>query len=195
MKKEVDFNYICETKINSFVGFLSMISSKLQQHYIRKELQKLSFDTQIRNRATSTQKIQSVGILTEEHFLMSIDLQQEIEHQFEIEKSKMISFRKFHKRHEPSDEFFSEKDFDWKGKIIDPNLESFLNQSFDLLICYYSKPHTLLNYTTMLSKADFKVGFAGVNFNLFDLEIAIDSDHHKLFLTEVGKYLKVLGKL
>ncbi|MGY8911481.1 MAG: DUF6913 domain-containing protein [Flavobacteriales bacterium] len=47
----------------------------------------------------------------------------------------------------------------------------------------------------MHSKAKFKVGFAKVNQELYDLEIAEFPTNIESFLLELKKYLVVLGKL
>ena len=56
------------------------------------------------------------------------------------------------------DTYFSPKDFGWKGKINNIDLQTFVDTKYDVLISYYRANHLELNLITALSKANFKVG-------------------------------------
>ena len=172
-----------------------MISSKLQQHFINKKVRKLLAEDTMRKKDEVNKKIISVGILTKEEFYGKFDLQRAVTEQLTLRNPKIYSYRKFDKHQEQSFKHFTEKDLNWKAEVIEPSFQNFLNESFDLLICYFIKPDAILEYTALLSKASFKVGFAGVNASLFDLEIALPSTEMNDFFFEVQKYLKILKKI
>ena len=149
----------------------------------------------INDRVTSNQKIHSVGILTEDVLFNERELQDLVIEKFALRNPKVYSFRKYSKDNESSYKHFSENDFNWKGAIVDTSLKSFLEESFDLLLCFYSKKNPYLEYVTLLSAAHFKVGFAEVNEHLFDLEISVKPDQIDDFFGEAKKYLSILAKL
>ena len=93
------------------------------------------------------------------------------------------------------DSYFNAKDFGWKGNINNTELETFLNQPFDLLISYYKKPELELDLITAKSTANFKVGLSTEDPRLYDLIIDLDTKQFDLFTKELIKYLKVLNKL
>lgn len=171
-----------------------MIKSKLKRHYIQKKTQKLSKAKNGKS-VVSNKKIQSVGILTQDQFFKKYNLQELIENSLELRNSKIYSYRKFEKGQEKSYKHFSENDFDWKAEVIENSLQSFLDEPFDLLICFYPTNHSYLDYVSLLSKSTFKVGFAGVNSNLFDLEVSIEESEIEKFFREIKKYLTILNKL
>ena len=171
-----------------------MISTKIKQHFIKKKISKLLANSS-HDASKSDKKIVTVGILTKEKFSNSYEFQTMITEKLNLRNPKTYSLRNYEKNQEKSFKHFSEKDFSWKAEIIDPSLISFVDQPFDLLLCYYSKPNSILEYVTLLSKASFKVGFSEVNSNLFDLEIAVESTNPEEFLFEAHKYLNILNKL
>jgi hypothetical protein len=172
-----------------------MISSKLKQYFINKKVRKkltssASVDQQIKNK-----KIHSVGIITNERYFQSYDLQSLVTEALGLRNPKIFSIRKFEKNQEISHKHFTEKDINWKAEIVNPGLENFVNESFDLLICYYTKSNMHLDYIATLSNASFKVGFTELQSQLFDLEIAVQPDQVHSFFSETKKYLSVLKKL
>ena len=60
---------------------------------------------------------------------------------------------------------------------------------------YFNKNNLYLENAVLHSNAKFKVGFAKVNQNLYDLEIAEYPTKVESFLSELKKYLIVLKKL
>lgn len=171
-----------------------MISTRLKSHFIQKKTAKLVQEV-INNRVASNQKINSVGILTTNSIFNEWKLQDLVIEKFELRNPKIYSFRKYSKDNEKSYKHFSENDFNWKGLIVDSSLTSFLEQQFDLLLCFYPSKNSYLEYVTLLSDARFKVGFAEINGHLFDLEISVKSDQIDNFLSEAKKYLSILGKI
>lgn len=172
-----------------------MISSKLKQHFIKKKIGKLLTNHEVRSTNEVNKKIASVGIITQEELFTQYDLQSLVTDQLGLRNPRVYSYRKFEKHQEASFKHFSEQDFNWKAEIIQPSLQSFLDHPFDLLICFYPKRHSILEYSTLLSKASFKIGFAGINSDLFDLEIALESSELDDFLFEARKYLTILQKI
>jgi len=172
-----------------------MISSKLKQHFIQKKIGKLLTNRSERNTNEVNKKVASVGIITEEKFFTEYDLQSAVESQLELRNPRIYSYRKFEKHQESSFKHFSERDFNWKAEITQPSFQNFIDHPFDLLICYYPKHHAILEYSTLKSKAAFKVGFGGINPDLFDLEIAVEPSKLDGFLFETKKYLTILKKI
>ncbi|MEQ6124866.1 hypothetical protein AAON49_11725 [Pseudotenacibaculum sp. MALMAid0570] len=171
-----------------------MVSAKLRQHFIQKKIAKL-LKQQTHKKNGSNKKIFSVGILSDEKLSNQFNLQDIVSENLEVRNPKLYNYRKFDKNLEKSYKHFSEKDFDWKGEIIDTSLKSFVDEPLDLLICFYPKKKTYLQYLTLLSNATFKVGLANIHNQLFDLEVAVEMSEIDNFLAETKKYLKILNKL
>ncbi len=87
------------------------------------------------------------------------------------------------------------KEFSWKGIIQNQNANEFLEIPFDVMIAYYKDDNSFLNLMVAKSKAAFKVGFKGVNNQLFDLIIDVDPLQVRNFEIELIKYMKVLNKI
>ncbi|MGJ8550644.1 DUF6913 domain-containing protein [Winogradskyella wichelsiae] len=90
---------------------------------------------------------------------------------------------------------FSPKDFGWKGSIKSVELKDFINEPFDLLICFFKNPVLQLNVVTAASKANFKVGISREDERLYDLIIDVDLKDINIFKQELKKYLNILNKL
>ncbi|WP_369048857.1 hypothetical protein [Tenacibaculum sp. UWU-22] len=171
-----------------------MIIKKIKQNILVNKYNKLLAEA-VKNKQISAKIINSVAILTTEDISDTFDLQKQIERQLNLRNPKIYSFRDNEKYKKPSFKHFSEKAFNWKGNIIDKSLESFLEQPFDLLINYYNQKNQYLEYVTLQSKAAFKVGFSGINKQLFDMEIIEKIENPEVFMSELARYLRVLKKL
>lgn len=171
-----------------------MIKTKLKHHFIQRRIDKL-FTYQAKNRIASNKKINSVAIITDESFLPDLDIQNIVIEKLQLRNPKIFTYRKFEKTHEKSFKHFSDEDFNWKGDMIDASLSSFINESWDLLICFYPEKNAYLEYMTLQSKASFKAGFVDVNSKLFDLEVAVNTNDVEGFFNEMKKYLTILKKL
>ena len=55
-------------------------------------------------------------------------------------------------------DFFSQKDFSFFGKVEAANIEKFVKQPFDLLICLDLAPNMYLEYILAASAAHFRIG-------------------------------------
>lgn len=85
--------------------------------------------------------------------------------------------------------------FTWKGNINNQNANEFLDDPFDVLVGIYTSKNEFLDVMMSLSKAKFKVGFAGADERLFDLLIDIDLQDFDKFKSEFIKYLRILNKI
>ncbi|WP_338730874.1 DUF6913 domain-containing protein [Mangrovimonas cancribranchiae] len=93
------------------------------------------------------------------------------------------------------DTCFNPKDFSWNGKVINSELQTFIDTDFDILISFYKQDILELRYITAASKAKFKVGVYLQDERLNDLIIKTNLNQLESFKTELYKYLKVLNKI
>lgn len=147
------------------------------------------------NSLANNKEIHSVGILASDNFSNLFDIQEKVREKLNLRNAKIYSYRTFDADLEKSYKHFCEEDFNSKGEIVETSFKSFIDEPFDLLICYYKDKQQLLEYATSLSKATFKVGFADVNAKLFHLEINSSPLDEDLFFEEVHRYLTILNKL
>tara|TARA_R110001632_G_scaffold43376_6_gene110116 strand:+ start:115687 stop:116202 length:516 start_codon:yes stop_codon:yes gene_type:complete len=171
-----------------------MFSSKLKHHFIKKKIDKLSKALSVQVNDTN-QKIQSVAIITQNDFSLEYDFQEILIERLQLRNPRIYSYRKFNKDDEKSYKHFSEIDFDWKGEVVEPSLQSFLDEPFDLLICFFSKKNIFLEYTALASKATFKLGLSGLHPKLLDIQINTDASNVDVFFEETKKYLQIVKKL
>jgi len=170
-----------------------MLKAKLKNHYLKKKIDQFS-KTKSSSANGSAQKIKRVGIITSDNFFNKYEFSEILIKKLQLRNPKVYSYRKFSKDHKKSYKHFSEKDFNWKGHVLDSSFQSFLEEPFDLLICYYPKKNIFLEYAEASSQATFKVGFSDANTGFFNLDIACDEDQVDLFFEEMKKYLKILHK-
>lgn len=148
-------------------------------------------------RTPNSKKIHSVAILTTHHLNDELDIAEKITSNIEsVRNVHIYSFRPYKKSDDTNYKNFTEKDFDWKGKVIDASFDSFLeNNQFDLMIGYFNEKQLYLEYAVLKSKADFKIGFANVNDKIFDLVVSEEPLEIDSFIKVIKKYLKVLNKI
>lgn len=91
--------------------------------------------------------------------------------------------------------YFNPKDFGWKGKINNVELQTFIETEFDALISFYKEDVLELNLLTALSNANLKIGLSNNDQRLYDLIIDVKPSDFPLFKNELKKYLTVLNKL
>jgi hypothetical protein len=171
-----------------------MIFQGFKETILKRQLDKILSESNSSG-DSSLKKIKSVGIITSEKTMTVIDLQKQIEGVLKFRNTKMYSLRKFDKTADFSFEHFTEKDINWKGQFIQENIQSFLEQPFDLLIGYFNTNNIFLESAILQSKAQFKVGFAGVNSMLYEIEISEKTENVSAFTLELKKYLKIIKKL
>lgn len=171
-----------------------MLTVKFKERNILKRIKKLRFAASL-GTATDTKKISTVGILTTEELYNKYDFQQLAIDILELRNPKIYSFRPFFKGQDHSYKHFTEKDFDWRGEIVDKSFKNFLNQPFDLLICYFDEPNLYIEYAANVSKAKYKIGFCGALSEIFQFEVRTELNNYEAFFSESKRYLTILQKL
>ena len=81
------------------------------------------------------------------------------------------------------------------NKMKNPDLEAFVTEPFDMLICFYKNSVLQLDQITAASHANFKVGISTTDERLYDLIIDVDLKDINIFKQELKKYLNILKKL
>jgi hypothetical protein len=151
-----------------------------------------------RNVAISNKKIDSIGVILNLSEFSDFEAFRAYLKTLEIKANrvKVIAFDTDHKNvNKLWDTFFNPKDFGWRGKINNIELQSFLDLEFDALISFYKQDVLELNLITALSKANFKIGLSNKDHRLHDLIIDVKPDEFDLFKQELKKYLIVLKKI
>jgi hypothetical protein len=170
-----------------------MIISKIKEHFLQKDILETSNSNK---RVVAVNKIKSIGILTSKELNDAYDFESKVKRVFPKYRSvNCYCYRDFNKKDEKSFDYFSQNDFDWKGKIKDDSLHSFVNEPFDVLLCYFNTNNIFLENLTKQSQASFKIGFSNVNEILFDLEISENIENVDNFNLELKKYLQILGSV
>ena len=170
-----------------------MVFSKLKAKNIQKEYERLLKKN--RERQKSSKKIGSAAILTTEAVSKKYDLQEMVFEHLKIRNSRIYSYRNYEKGMLSSYKHFTENDINWQGKVTDVSFKSFIEHPFDLLICFFDTNHAYLEYAAAISNAGFKIGFAKVNSDLFEIEISDTVEHAEAFFSEAKRYLTILKKL
>ena len=143
-----------------------------------------------------SKEIHSVAILTTDECSKELDLVSEVKNNFNsVRNVHIYSYRKFKSSDSVTYKHFTERDFDWKGKVKDPSFENFLENPFDLLIGYFHEKNLYLEVATLKSNASFKIGFANVNDKLFDIVVNEDPVKIDSFIKVIKKYLELLHKI
>lgn len=165
------------------------------KHSVIKKIFDKSLLKSIENRVVSQREVLSVGVLTTDEISSQFDIQKEIEATLKLRNVKLYSYRKFNKLDEESFKHFSENDINWRGKYTHQNLQSFLEQPFDLLIGYFNANNLYLESAVLQSKSMFKAGFSDVNSQLYELEISEKTENVFQFTSELKRYLQILKKI
>ncbi|MBT8260969.1 MAG: hypothetical protein HKO92_01375 [Flavobacteriaceae bacterium] len=169
--------------------FLKRFKDKSNQKYINNVL-----NSRISN--VKNKRINSVGILFNLAEFSDYDVFKKFIKSLNVKdnKVKFIAYIEDEKDTLNSwDSYYYEKDFGWKGKVNNIELQEFINTKFDLLISYYTVNRYELNIVTALSKANFKVGIAIHDERLNDFIVKVKPNEFVTFITELKKYFKVLN--
>ncbi|WP_334055556.1 DUF6913 domain-containing protein [Polaribacter sp. P097] len=166
----------------------------MKKKFIKRNFQKLLLEKE-QNRVVSTDIIKTVGIISTDEISNWIDVKTAVEDHFKVHNTKIYSFRPYSRKEEVSFKHFSEKDFNWKGQVSQPNFKVFIEQPFDLLIGFFNKRNLYVENAVLRSNAKFKVGISNVNQDLYDMEIAVLPKNTDQFLEELKKYLLILKKV
>lgn len=170
---------------------LKAFKANSNQKYINKLLN-------ARQVAVSNVKMNSVGVILNMNEFSDFDAFRNYFKELGIlsSKIKIIAFVNDAKEANPLwDTYFNPKDFGWKGKINNVDLQSFIDTKFDVLISYYTQESLELKLITAASKANFKVGLIQDDKRVFDLMIDVKTKQIQLFISELTKYLHVLNKI
>ena len=162
----------------------------LLKHF-KKELKKLP-----ETRTPNQKKIHSVAILTTEVISSEINIAKYLKESIDsVRNIHIYSYRKYKKSDPITYKHFTEKDFFWSGKVKDPSFESFIDNPFDLLICYYNEKNLYLELAAVQSKASFKIGFSSPQTKIFDIMVEDDPKNIEAFFKVVKEYLHLLNKI
>ncbi len=168
---------------------------KFKEQGIRKKFLK-QLEIAKQTHVASSKQVNKVGVLAFDELSKVIDITRLVEEGIENARNvQLLSFRPFEKSASKSYKHFSEKDINRKGEFTDPSIQQFLERPFDLLICFYNQSNLYLEMATLQSQAGFKIGFAGVNDQLFDLVISENPLNAESFIAEIIKYLTLLKKI
>lgn len=170
---------------------LKAFKANSNQKYINKLLN-------ARQVAVSNLKMNSVGVILNMNEFSDFDAFRNYCKDLGVlpAKTKIIAFIDDAKDANPLwDTYFNPKDFGWKGKINNVDLQSFIDTEFDVLISYYKKESLELKLITAASKANFKVGLIQDDKRMFDLMINVKTKNFEVFKKELKKYLTVLNKI
>ncbi|WP_323787830.1 DUF6913 domain-containing protein [Psychroserpens sp.] len=170
---------------------LKAFKANSNQKYINKLLN-------ARQVAVSNMKMKSVGVILNMNEFSDFDAFRNYFNQLGISQSKIkiIAFVEDAKDANPLwDTYFNPKDFGWKGKIKNVDLQSFIDTKFDVLISYYTNDSLELKLITAASNANFKVGLSQEDKRMYDLMINVKTKQIELFISELTKYLHVLNKI
>lgn len=91
--------------------------------------------------------------------------------------------------------YFMNKSLNWYRKPVNPEVEKFLKEKFDIVIDFSLDNDYLYNYIMALSPSRFKVGkFKGPN-NYYDFMIKINKYKDlKYFIEQTRHYLEVINR-
>ncbi|WP_456437656.1 DUF6913 domain-containing protein [Psychroserpens sp.] len=170
---------------------LKAFKANSNQKYINKLLN-------ARQVAVSNMKMNSVGVILNMNEFSDFDAFRNYFKELGIlsAKIKVIAFIDDAKNANPLwDTYFNPKDFGWRGKINNVDLQSFIDTKFDVLISYYTKESLELKLITAATKANFKVGLSQDDKRMYDLMIDVNTKQISLFMSELTKYLHVLNKI
>ncbi|PHR73999.1 MAG: hypothetical protein COA67_01135 [Lutibacter sp.] len=171
-----------------------MILSKFKDNSIKRKIERELISSDKPLISISNEKINSILVFVDEFTTKNSSQIIAKELNVDVSKIKIVNYIKNAPKESDSKELFTDKDFNWLGKIKNEYIQNLLNSEFDLLI-NLSDNNLLLNYLIVLSKAKFKVGFSSADNRLFDFMIAVDTKDVAVFIKELKKYLEILNKL
>ena len=172
-----------------------MLLEKFKKRILSKDFQKKLRELP-HTRVASSNKIQSIGVLTIDALSSELSIEAAIRHRFNaVTEIQMYSFKKYTKKASTDDSFFTQQYFNWRGGINDARFERFLETPFDLLIGYFDEQHLFLELAVCTSSATFKIGFPHSNDMLYDMIVHERIKNIAGVTSLIEKYLKILKKL
>lgn len=146
----------------------------------------------------SSKKIESVGVIVDAAEFSDAEAFKDFFHGLGVQlpRIKIVVFVEDEKKTERLwGNYFSKKDFGWKGSVKHAELKMFLDTEFDALLGFYSTDPLELKMATAMSKANFKIGLSGIDDRLFDFIVDVGVKDFEVFKTELKKYLTILNKI
>jgi hypothetical protein len=146
----------------------------------------------------SDNKMQSLGVLVNIDEFKDLEQFKILTNELSIRSNslKIITFSTYiDENYHVGEPVFNLKDFGWKGNIKNMDLQTFIEQEFDVLISYYRVDVLELKLITALSKAQFKIGISNNDTRVNDLIIQTGVNDFNVFKSEMFKYLTILNKI
>ena len=171
--------------------FLNYLKNFFTQKTVKKSL------SNVKHKPTQS-AIETVGIIFDESYFYEREalVQELVQNGIHASNIKILVFKDKIKKNEQFDyPVFSHRDLSWTATFDKSEVKEFTAQKFDLLINYYDTEKAALLLATNLSKASFKVGFAGVDKRLNHFMIDTHAENYLVFMNEMVKYLRILNKL
>lgn len=171
--------------------FFTKLKEKVHYFFVKKNK-----TLQNKPKNLSKDKIKNVLVLLDVNEDKNL-IKRELEH-FLNSKKITIDFIFFHPNSSMKKKYedcITPSDFGWFGSIPTHINELFLTKNYNLLINYCKVDYTYINTLLLHCKIDFLVSYSHIDNQLYDLQIACDSDDIKLFTHEIKKYLTILNKL
>ncbi len=172
-----------------------MFYTILKRFFLKKKIAK---KLQIQQPLLEQQKIASIGILVDESYFPNSEVlvAEIVKHGFKKEQIQVLVFKdKMKSKEVVSEPFLSLKNISISGEINKAEVLAFLDEPFDLLLNYYDVSKYSLMLLSLKSKANFKVGFDGVDKRINHFIIKEEVENYKEFTAELFKYLKILNKI
>ncbi|MGB0974424.1 MAG: DUF6913 domain-containing protein [Flavobacteriaceae bacterium] len=170
--------------------FLKGFKRKSAQKYLMQQLQE--------KRVVDQSKIRTVGVLVDATVFESFPFLNELAEVFGVQ-NRAIELLYYHPDKKVAETFsepiFTDTNLVFKGQLNNSMATDFINKDFDVLLSFYNEDKLLLNLAAVRSKANYKIGFSGVNDDINDLCVVTELSDIKTFTFELKKYLSILNKI
>ncbi len=142
-------------------------------------------------------QVKTIAFVIDEDDFKAIETLDTIASSLGIEKEncQVLAFQEYTKKVALKKYQIHHKQIKWNGTIDNKEAKQFLKQPFDVLIGFYNGEHPYLDFLISESVARFKVGLKSSDLRLFDLQIDVKKLETTAIITELIKYLQVLGKV
>ena len=172
-----------------------MILKGFKEKSIKKHLNALLKNTTLNNKEGV---VESIGVILHVDEVADFDMFKALTESLNVRPNrlKVIAYTQDKKQEVFSwNVCFNPKAIGWRGKILNTELQSFLDEEFDVLVSYYTADVLELKLLTAKSKAHFKASIFQGDSRLNDLIISSKIKDFNAFKIELKKYLKVFNKL
>lgn len=133
-----------------------------------------------------------IGLIIHEHFENEESIEKVVaELKSENKKVSKIYFLKRPKGHQMSP-WFKASQINFLGQVKSPELNHFLKQDFDFLLCFDESDHYILNYVSSLTQASTRIGVMKPERKHF-YEMMVQVNNNGTFASgEILRYLKMI---